>query len=145
MTLTQAQQALAQLFMGGAFHFNSEQSTIDHDTYKKIIAQIEPINYEFAYNVESSRGTINFIEKLIIDRDTAGNAEMFRKETTWNRDGLTAFELELTTLPKLILVENQPRDTGSILTTVWWVDKDGDVLAYEQTMNGLVLTRLGMD
>lgn len=140
MTLEQAQQALEQLLLGGAFHFSTDLATITYEEREELLHAIDPQPYELAYQL----GPINYLEKLSIDYN-GSVVEMLRTETTWQYNKLRAFELEITEVPKLIVVLNEAQEEPKVLTTTWWCNQQGAVVAYLSSYNGVELEKLGFD
>ena len=138
MTLQQAELALQQLFLGGAFRFADNIATVSYDEYKHIIESIEPAEeYSIGYDLSG----INWLENCHLDRDDTGCVEVIRRERTWTYGPMQAFQLELTTVPKLIMVTSEPNEP-TILDTTWYVDANGRTRAYLQSVNGVELENL---
>lgn len=127
-----------QLFLGmiacKMWNFDENLATISYPEYLQIINTINPQNYEIAYDV----GEINYIEKGLIDYDPHNRAECIRRERTWTWQGAQAFELSITTIPPLILV-GKIKEQPTTLTTTFWVDTKGTVVAYRQIINQTIL------
>lgn len=135
MNLERSQQALTQLMKSGAFYYAPDLATVKYDEYRDILESIDPPdNYSIGYDLFGT----NYLENCLIDRDEHGITEMIRRERTYQNGPLRAFNLEIVTVPRLILVTNEPNEPA-VLSTTWWVDNSGTVKAYYQTMNDVVL------
>lgn len=140
MKLQRQQEALAALLKGGAFRFDPNIATVSYSDYQDFITAMQPpTGYSIGYDL----GGVNWLENCHLDEDDQGLVEMVRRERTWQyKSGkdttLRAFQLELTTVPRLILVTNEPNEPTTLSTT-WYCDKHGIVRAYLQTLNGNVL------
>ena len=129
------QEALAQLLRGGAFQFDPEIATVPYAEYQDFITSMcPPESYSIGYDL----GGVNWLENCHLDRDDSDCVEMVRRERTWQYGTMRAFQLELTRVPKLILVTNEPNEP-TCLSTTWYCDKNGQVRAYLQSLNGVTL------
>lgn len=136
MEQKRAQETFAVLVQTGLWRYDPNLATIDYGQYLDLINKITPQNYEVAYDL----GPINYIEKGYVDMDkTNTRAELIRRERTWKYGPMQAFELQVITVPSLILMQGQPQEKSSNLTTTWWINPHGDVEAYRQILNGNVL------
>ena len=133
--LERQQEALAALLKGGAFAFDTDIATVSYDEYQDFITAMQPpTGYSIGYDL----GGVNWLENCHLDRDDQGLVEMVRRERTWQYAKMRAFQLELTTVPRLIMVTTEPNEPTTLSTT-WYCDKHGIVRAYLQTLNGVVL------
>jgi hypothetical protein len=140
MTLQDAQDALVKLFMGGAFNFSDNLSTITAEERQKLLDSMDPTPYELAYQL----GPINYIEKLHIDYN-GSIVDMIRTETTWEYNKTRAFQLVITTVPPSILILDKEPEGPKILDTIWWCNSAGTVIAYESRYNDKMMERIGFD
>ena len=135
MNLETAQHALAQLLTGGAFRFDNDIATVPYDEYRDIITALQPPQ---PYSIGYDLGGINWLENCYLDEEN-GFVEMIRRERTWQHGNLRAFQLELTQVPRLILVVNEPPKDPTTLSTTWYTAPDGSVVAYIQILNGTTI------
>ena len=145
MTTKEAQLALKQLFNGGAFHFTPALPTITEQEYEDIINSIDPVAYELAYTSEAgTKDETNIIEKCIIDRNPTNNlVDLIRKERTYEFLGYRIFQLQLDTVPLLVITGN-PEDTEQKeLVTTWWLNNAGKVVHYRVVYNGQIQEDIG--
>ena len=140
MNLLQAQQTLAQLISGGAFRFDTDLPTVSWDRYQDLLHSIEPESYEVAYEMPNG---LNIIEKLTVDRSDNDLVELLRIERTWEELGMRVFELELRTVPSMIVIELDPKEPSE-LTNTWWLARDGTPLHYRQMFNGEIKSNIGI-
>lgn len=133
--LQQEQDRLAGLLLNGCFNYDLDIATVDYRDYRDIISSLEPPeNYEIGYDL----GGINWLERCILDREN-GRTSMIRRERTYEYDAgrkLRAFNLELVTVPTVILDASEGRPTSTVLSTTWYCDELGQVVAYLQQING---------
>ena len=129
------QTLLAELLKGGAFRFDSAIATVSYQEYKDIITSLNPPqDYSIGYDL----GGINYLENCYLDTDEHNTVELVRRERTWKNSTLRAFQLELITVPKLIMVTVEPNEPNT-LSTIWYCDKNGNVVAYIQTYNDVIM------
>ena len=132
------QLLLEQLLKGGAFRFDPNIATVSYEEYKEIIHSIHPPeNYSIGYDMSG----VNWLENCFLDRDTQGQVEMIRRERTWQYGSMRAFQLELITVPKLIMITTEP-ETPNKLDQIWYCDTTGKVRAYIQTYNDKITENL---
>lgn len=126
------------LSMGGAFIFPNDIATVSYSEYKNIIESILPAEeYSIAYDL----GQINYLENCKLDRDSQGHVEVIRRERYWRYGNMSAFQLECTKVPQLILVTAEPNEPFTMSST-WYFSDDGTLCAYIQVNNDHVVEDL---
>jgi hypothetical protein len=146
MTTKEAEQALQQLMLGGAFNFDPNLPTVSESVYLDLVNTMEASPYEIAYESgEGTRYSTNIIEKSIIDRNPTTNlTDLVRKERTYEYNGYRIFQLQLDTVP-LLVITGDPKDQQSRqLVTTWWLNKHGGVIHYRVVYNGEVIEDVGI-
>lgn len=139
--LQQYQQSLAQLLKAGTFVFDDDLSTLTEEEYQQILNQVEPQNYEVAYEMNTG---LNILEKLVIERDDQGLVDAMTYQRTWRELGMRVFEYEITTPAKLIVIGAQDPDPGRTIRLSWWCLSDGTVAHYRAMYDNLVLFSEGI-
>ena len=133
--LTKRRDAWLALCMGGAFQFPDDIATVPYQEYKTVIESIiPPEDYTIAYDL----GGINYLENCKLDRDDFGNVEIIRRERYWCYGKTSAFQLECTKVPQLILITNEPNEPFT-MSLNWYFNEAGDLSAYVQMNNDVIV------
>ena len=133
--LTKRRDAWLALCLGGAFVFPENIATVPYEEYKTIIESIiPPEDYSISYDL----GGINYLENCNLDRDDTGNVEIIRRERYWKYGTTSAFQLECTKVPQLILVTNEPNEPFT-MSMNWYFTEAGDITAFVQMNNDVII------
>lgn len=144
MDLDRAQATLKELFLGGAFNFDDNLDIISELEYVDIINNIEPTNYEVAYEAfEGHPHEMNVLEKCHVDT-VDDRTTMIRRERTYSHDNYRVFQLDIQEIPPLVISENGEQTLPKRLLTTWWLNGQGHTIHYRQTYNGAVLEEVGI-
>jgi len=136
MNIEQAKEALTQLFIGGAFRFPEDLVTITEYEYADLINKLTPENYTLAYQAFADTDhSLNVLENCYVDRDEQGMVELIRKERTYVHRGFRVFQLQIDTVPKLIITGDKPDKANKLITT-WWLNSQGATVHYRVIFNG---------